>query len=81
MGVTQGLTHLCTEVPQFNMEHTVVYFITCTVTDSLPAADFKSVNKSMESLFHCGHAQAIQVGSADKHLFVKANCIPEMRKD
>ena len=69
------------EVPQFNTGHIVAYFVTRTVTDSLPAADFKSVNKSAEGLFRCGHVQAIQVCSTDKCLFVKAKCIPEMRND
>ena len=57
------------------------YFVTRTVTDSLPAADFKSMNKSAESLFRCGHVQGIEVCSTDKHLLVKAKCIPDMRKD
>ena len=69
------------EVPQFNTGHIVAYFVTRTVTDSLPASDFKSVNKSAEGLFRCGHVQAIQVCSTEKHLFVKAKCIPEMRND
>ena len=59
----------------------MTYFVSRTVADKLPAADFKAINKSAESLFHCGHVQAIQVCSTDDYLFVRANCIPEMRKD
>ena len=29
----------------------------------------------------CGHVQAIQVCSVDKHLFVKAKCISKLRND
>ena len=36
-------------VPQFNTGHIVAYFVTRTVSDNLPAADFKSTNKSAES--------------------------------
>ena len=68
-------------VPQFNTGHIVTYFVSRTVADKLLAADFKAINKSAESLFRCGHVQAIQVCSTDDYLFVKANCIPEMRMD
>ena len=70
------------DVPQFNTSHIVAYFVTRTVSDCLPAADFKSVNKSGESLFRCGHVQSIQVCTTETpHLYVRANCLPEMKKD
>ena len=57
------------EVPQFNMGHIVAYFVTRTVSDNLPAADFKSVNKSSEFLSRCGHIQSVEVcSSADYRL-------------
>ena len=68
-------------MPQFNTSHIVAYFATRTVNDCLPAADFKSVNKSAENLFWCGHVQSIQVCSTETHLYVRANCLPEMKKD
>ena len=68
-------------VPQFNTSHIVAYFVTRTVSDCLPAADFKSVNKSAENLFRCGHVQSIQVCTTETHLYVRANCLPEMKKD
>ena len=61
--------------------HIVAYFVTRTVTDSLPRSGFKYVNKSAQGLFRCGHVQAIQVCSTEKHLFVKAKCIPGLRND
>ena len=78
--ITRAFTST-SSVPQFNTGHIVAYFVTRTVTDNLPAADFKSMNKSAEGLFRCGHIQAIQVCSTNEYLFLKANCIPEMRKD
>ena len=48
-------------VPQFTMGHIVTYFVTRTVCDSLPATDLKSINKSAENLFRCGHVQEIVV--------------------
>ena len=68
-------------VPQFNTGHIVAKFVPQTMPDNLSAADFKSVKKSVEDLFCCGHVQAIEVRSTDEYLFMKANYIPEMRKD
>ena len=67
--------------PEFNMSHIVTYFVTQRVNDSLPAGDFKSMNNSAENLFRCGHVQNIQLVTVDDRLFVKAECLPEMRKD
>ena len=63
------------------MSHIVAYFVNRTVKDSLPAADFKSVNNSAENLFRCGHIQSIEVVAVDDILYVKSKCLPEMRKD
>ena len=68
-------------VLQFNTSHIVTYFVNRSVSDGLPASDFKSVNNSAEYLFRCGHVQAILVCSNEKYLFIKAKCLPEMRKD
>ena len=35
----------------FNVGHIVEYFVTRTVCDNLPAADFKSVNRLQETCF------------------------------
>ena len=72
--------HAAAEESQLNTGHAVDYFVTHTVTNSLPTADFKPTNKSAESLFRCGHVQGIEVCSTDKHSLMKAKCIPEMRK-
>ena len=80
MTITTAFSHP-SDVPQFNTGHIVAYFVTRIVSDSLPAADLKSVNKSAEILFRCGHVQDIQVCTTKEFVFVKAKCIPEMRKD
>ena len=68
-------------MPQFSLGHIVEYFITRTVCDSLPAADFKSMNRAAENLFRCGHVKNIKICHKNDFLFIKASCIPEMRKD
>ena len=69
------------DVPQFNVGHIVEYFITRTVCDSLPSADFKSMNRTAENLFRCGHVKNIKICRKNDFLFVKKSCIHEMRKD
>ena len=49
--------------------------------DGLPAGDFKGINKSAEYLFCCGHIQSIQYCIYMKIMYIKSNCLPEMRKD
>ena len=49
----------------------------------MPAGDFKSMNNSACSLYRCGHAQNIEVcqESSSNTLSIRANCLPEIRKD
>ena len=46
-------------------------------------SDMKGMNSSALNLFRCGHIQQITVcyRSDQKQLCIKANCMPEMRKD
>lgn len=69
------------DVPLFTDGQLVTYFVCRTVADGLPAGDFKSVNRSAKYLFDCGHVQNIQVGASTPHTWIKANCLPEMKKD
>ncbi len=43
----------------FNNSHMISYFVARSVSDGKPAGDVKSVNKSAEYLFTCGHVQSI----------------------
>ncbi len=70
------------DLPKFNNGHIVSYFVTRSVIDGVPSGDFKSINSSVENLFRCGHVQNIEVNTTDSTLlFLKASCLPEMRKD
>lgn len=71
------------QVLPFTNAQIVAYFVTRTVDDALPAGDFKSINKSASNLYHCGHVQNIEVcnESSTNKLFVRADCLPEMKKD
>ena len=69
------------EVPEFTNGQIVAYFVTRTVSDGKRAGDFKSINTSAVNLFRCGHIQMIHVTTDENLLWVKANCLPEMRKD
>ena len=65
----------------FGMSQIVSYFVTRTVRDSMPAGDFKSVNRSAENLFRCGHVQNIESVVVGDSLYIRSKCLPEMRKD
>ena len=69
------------DVPMFTNGQLINYFVCRTVADGLPAGDFKSMNKSAKYLYECGHVQNIQIGTSTSHMSVKANCLPEMKKD
>ena len=66
---------------QFTISNIMSYFVTRCLKDALPAGDFKSVSKSAENLFRCGHVQAIEVATVDASLYIKYNFMPEMMKD
>ena len=69
------------EVPSFSTGQMVSYFVSRTVCDGLPAGDFNAMNKKAKSLFNCGHIQNIEVGCTDSCLWLRADCLPEMKKD
>ena len=66
---------------EFNMSHIVAYLATCLASDSKAATDLKSINKSAEGLYKCGHIQSIQVSTDSQFIYIKSKCLPEMRKD
>ena len=69
------------DVPRFSLSNVINYFVIRTASDGKAADDFKSINKSAENLFHCGHVQALLVTSTGEYWWVKADCRPEMKKD
>ena len=66
---------------EFGMSNVVAYFVTRSVVDGKLAGDIKSINKSADNLFICGHIQNILCVQVDKMVFIKCKCLPEMRKD
>lgn len=64
----------------FSNAQIINYFVVRTAVDGMPVSDMKAINNSAQNLFRCGHIQDIKV-LFDKHMCVKANCLPEMRKD
>ena len=75
------LRHHQKEVPDFSTGNIITYFVTRTAGDGLAVGDFKSVNKSAENLFLCGHVHDIELNTEGDILWVRAMCRPEMRKD
>ena len=69
------------DVLSFNHGHMISYFVSRTAADGLPSGDIKSINTSAKHLYDCGHVQSIEVGSTNDSMYVRATCIPEMRKD
>ena len=65
----------------FSSGHIVSYFVNHSVCDGLPTKDIKAINKSAESLFLCMQIQNIQICTTNDNLFIKAKCLPEIRKD
>ena len=69
------------DVPRFSLSNIINYFVVRTASDGKAVNDFKSINKSAENLFHCGHVQAMLVTCKDEYWWIKADCRPEMKKD
>ena len=80
-----GWEDICKATPSilfdFSNSQIISYFVTRSVTDGKIAADVKSINKSAENLFICCHVKNIQFLEVDKCIYIKAKCLPEMRKD
>ena len=63
----------------FSKSQIITYFVTRTF---LPGNDLKAINNSAQNLFKCGHGHVQNINVAnDKHLYIQAKCIPEMKKN
>ena len=67
----------------FTNAEIINYFVVRTAINGLPVSDMKGMNDSAMNLYWCGHIQQMLVcySMNQKELHIKANCIPEMRKD
>ena len=68
-------------VPRFTNAHKVTSFVMRKVCDGSSCTDFKSINQSAIDLFHCGHLQQVEIAESNVTLWIRANCLPQMRKD
>lgn len=68
------------EMISFTNANIINYFLVRTVVDGMPSSDVKAINSSALNMFRCGHIQDIMI-SYDKHIYIQAKCLPEMRKD
>ena len=59
----------------------MAYFVAKTAADGLQCSDYKAINLSAMNLFQCGHVQQIEVANDEQHVFLRAVCLPEIRKD
>ena len=56
-------------------------FLVCTVVDGMLSSDVKALNSSALNMYvWCEHVLDIMIGY-DKHVYIEAKCLPEMRKD
>ena len=70
------------QVPSFSHGQMITYFVSRTVSDGLPAGDFKAMNIKAKRIFDCGHIQNIQVcTSVSSCVWLRADCLPEMKKN
>lgn len=68
-------------VPNFRLAHMVTYFVKRAATDQREASDHKNINNQSFALFKLGHIQRIKVCEANGYTFLKAICLPEMKKN
>lgn len=61
--------------------HMIAYFVDRQACDKLPAGDVKSISEHAYALSERGHIQKIELTSDDNSIYLRANCLPEMRKD
>ena len=67
-------------VPRFTNAHIVTNFVMRKVCDGSSCTDFKSINQSAIDLSHCGHLQQVEIAESNATLWIRANCLPQMRK-
>ena len=61
--------------------HMITYFVDCQVCDQRPAGDMRSISEHAYALSERGHVQKIEVASDTNSIYLRATCLPEMRKD
>ena len=68
-------------LPEFTIENVLQYFIYRKENDGLERQDWKNFNSGGFKLFKEGHIQKVYVSDSTMNVYVKATCLPEMKKD
>ena len=70
-----------TAMLSFNHGHMIAYFVERQAGDKHPACDLKSMSSQAYVLSERGHVQNIQFASDNYFIHIRAECLPQMRKD
>ena len=69
------------DVPGFNMQNIVSYFIERKAKDNESNKDYKNVSTKAFGLFRHGHIQKLELARDDDKVHFRCNCLPEMKKN
>ena len=68
---------------KFTHGHMIAYFVSRKASDHLPASDIKSISEHAYGLSERGHVQKIELMNTSNSptIYIRAKCLPEMKKD
>ena len=70
------------EVPTFNMQNIVSYFIERKAKDNESNKDYKNISSKAFGLFRHGHIQKLEIAREDdEKVHFRCDCLPEMKKN
>ena len=71
------------EFPSFTIENMINYFIKRKSGDDEGNKDYKNLNSKAFALFKHGHVQHIEVviGESGEMIYIRCECLPEMKKN
>ena len=64
----------------FTHGHMIAYFVDRKASDNLPARDIKSISDQAYALSERGHIQNIELATDFGTNYIRAKCLPEMKK-
>ena len=68
------------DVPGFNMQNIVSYFIERKAKDNESNKDYKNVSTKAFGLFRHGHIQKLDLARDNDKVHFRCDCLPEMKK-
>lgn len=70
------------DVPSFNIQNIVSYFIERKAKDNESNKDYKNVSSKAFGLFRHGHIQKLEIArDDDENVHIRCDCLPEMKKN